>query len=74
MKQIMGKINFRELPVASPLVVKYTPDITIEEIMHIICKKELTPIICKDSGLPEWTVGEARALATAIYNRIMKGE
>jgi hypothetical protein len=55
------------------VVHTYTPSITIEEIINIICEKELTPTVCEDSGLPEWTVGEARELATAIYNRMMEG-
>ena len=45
-------------------------EITVEEIRKIIIDKEYTPTISKDSEQAEWTVGESRKLAEAIYKRI----
>lgn len=39
----------------------------VAEIERIIITKELMPRVCMDSGQAEWTVGEARKLAEAIY-------
>jgi len=45
---------------------------TVEEIRQIIMDKELMPAICEDSGQAEWTVGESRKLAQALYDRITR--
>ena len=43
------------------------PEMTEEGVRQVIIKKELMPRVCKDSGQAEWTVGESRKLAKAIY-------
>jgi len=69
---IVGKITSTALPrgrinsVAIIEEIKYKPSITIEEIMNVIAEHDnLHPI--------DWGIGEARELATAIYNRIIGG-
>ena len=43
-------------------------------IERVIIDKELVPEVCEDSGQCEWSVGEARKLATAIVEAMTKGE
>jgi len=49
-------------------------EIGIEDIRRVIIDKELMPAVCEDSEQAEWTVGESRALATAIYNMKKEGK
>jgi len=46
----------------------------VKGIENIILNKELTPTVCEDSGLVEWSVGEAQKLAQAIYDSIVLDE
>lgn len=44
--------------------------LSTDQITEIILIKELMPTVCEDSGQPEWSVGEARELATEINKRM----
>ena len=60
----------QELLSLASSIIAVSGILSVEDIRRIIIDKELVPRVCEDSGQAEWTVGESKKLAEAIYHRV----